>query len=423
MQFVGRLLSAGLSDATPERLARHIRVTNALALVGMVLSLASAPIDVISRVWAVVITDVLGGAMFAACPLLNARGRYLAARISFGLAANLVMLVGVLGAGAAPELRAVFFPLALLPFLIFSLRERGWLAVFVSLPVIGYFATSFAPQHAPESALAVYLVYAPALSFALIIGGSLIFAYVERSANERLAQTQAKAAQATRLVALGEMASGIAHEIRNPLSAIQLAASHIVEQPNDPALVAQLGERIQRIVGRTDRIIDTLRSFSRDASGDPFADKPVERIVGEALELCGKRFADSGVALEVPAISPDLVIECRSVQLSQVLVNLLSNAYDAVAMMPSPWVKIDVATEDASITIAVTDSGAGIPTELRQRLFEPFFTTKGPDRGTGLGLSLSRSIVVAHHGMLELDDRAPNTRFVLRVPRAQRQEQ
>lgn len=419
MRFLGRLISAGVSDTTPERLARQLRVTNALAVLGFVLSVLSAPVDIIGGIATVVIIDVLGAVLFASCWILNARGFHFAGRFVIIATANTVMLVGVLGAGAAPELRAVFFPLALLPFLVFDLRERVLLTMFVLVPVACYFVTSWVPQHAPESAMKVYLVYAPLLAFTMIIGGAIVFAYIERTANERLLMTRAKAAQASRLVALGEMASGIAHEIRNPLAAIQLAASHIVDRPDDPTTVRALAERVQRIVIRTDRIIDALRSFSRDASGDPFTEKQVARVVGEALELCGKRFADHGVELKVGEIPSAMVIDCRSVQLSQVLVNLLGNAYDAVATTQAPWVRIEADALDGWLELSVTDSGGGIPEKARQRLFEPFFTTKGPDRGTGLGLSLSKSIVEAHHGTLELDTDCAHTRFVIRVPLVQ----
>ncbi|MDX2086512.1 MAG: ATP-binding protein [Kofleriaceae bacterium] len=416
MRFLGRLISAGVSDATPERLARQLRVTNGLALLGFALSVLSAPIDIMGGILTVVASDLVGGLLFASTWILNARGFHVAGRVVLCATANAVMLVGVLGAGAAPELRSVFFPLVLMPFLVFDLRERLQLFIFVTLPVVSFFGTGWVPQHAPHSALKVYLVYAPLLAFTMIIGGSVIFAYLERTASDRLLRTRAKAAQASRLVALGEMASGIAHEIRNPLAAIRLAASHIVANPDDPAMVRALGERVQRIVVRADRIIDALRSFSRDASGDPFTQRPVARVVSEALELCGKRFSDNNVALTVADIPSDLVIDCRSVQLSQVLVNLLGNAYDAVVSTTAPWVRIDVDATDGWLELSVTDSGSGIPVEARPRLFEPFFTTKGPERGTGLGLSLSKTIVEAHNGTLELDVEVPNTRFVIRVP-------
>jgi len=328
-------------------------------------------------------------------------------------------LGGVIELGADAELRTVFFPLALLPFLVLSITERLWIITFVALPVICYFATGRIQHEVPGFLTQIYNIYAPALAFTTIVAGSVVFASIDRAAEARLLKARAQATQSARLVALGEMSSGIAHEIRNPLAAIHLAATQIAEHPADAAQVAQLGERIQRVVMRASHIIENLRLFARDASHDPFVAAPVERIVADTLELCAKRLTEAGVALTVVPIPSDLVVECRPVQLSQVLVNLLGNAYDAVATASERWVHIEVKCDDARLEIAVTDSGPGIPAAVRLHMFEPFFTTKAPDRGTGLGLSLSRGLVEAHHGTLELDSASAHTRFVMRIPRAQ----
>jgi len=414
-----RLLSLGQSDAISDRWARHTRVTNALALLGAVLSFASTPLDALGGSVSLAVMDLVGTAAFASCWLLNARGHRTAARAVLLLVANGAILSGVLQVGADAGVRTAFLPLVLLPFLVFGLSERGWLTVFVAIPVAAYFVSGTMERGSPGVAMDVYLVYSPALAFTMIVGGSVVFASIERTAEDKLVQVRARAAQGARLAALGEMASGISHEIRNPLAAIHLAATEIARRPDDPTQVAQLGERIQRIVMRASRIIEALRSFARDASDDPFVPAPVDRVIGDALELCGKRFSDHGIALTVGTVPPDLVVECRSLQLSQVLVNLLGNAFDAVASAAERWVRIDVHADRDRIELAVTDSGPGVPAAARHRLFEPFFTTKAPDRGTGIGLSLSRGMVEAHHGTLDLDTESPQTRFVIRIPRTQ----
>ena len=423
MGRLDRLLSLGQSDAIPDRLARQVRVTNALALLGVALQIVGLPLDVAGGNATIVAVDLAAIAAGAACLMLNARGHRTAARVLLVATVNAAMLGGVLEMGALPELRAVFFPLAILPFLVFGVAERGWLLTFAAVPVVAYFATA-ALAHPPVPGVAapvfqIYQVYAPGLAFVMLVASAYVFAHVEGAAEDKVRAAQAHAAEGARLVALGEMSSGIAHEIRNPLTAIHLAATQIAERSDEPAYVAQLGQRIQRIVMRASRIIDALRSFARDASGDPFVATPVAQIVADSLELCGKRFADHGIELTVGAAPAGLVVECRAVQLAQVLVNLLGNAFDAVASAPERWVRIDVAAQGERLELAVTDSGPGIPAGAHLRIFEPFFTTKGPDRGTGIGLSLSRDLVAAHHGTLELDTAAPHTRFVIRLPLAQ----
>ncbi|HTL38041.1 MAG TPA: ATP-binding protein [Kofleriaceae bacterium] len=418
MAIFDRLLSRGVTDAIPEQLARYIRVTNALALLGIVLSLTGLPVDSIGASPKLVVIDLVCIAGFLSVWVLNSRGYYTASRVLLAVTSNGVMIGGMLEVGGPPELRTVFLPLALLPFLIFGVSERLWLAGTVLIPVVAYFLT--ARLEAPPSlALSVDTVYAPVLAFAMIIAGAAVFAYVQRSGEEKLVQARARAAQGARLAALGEMSSGIAHEIRNPLAAINIAASQIVELSTQPAQVAELGERIQRVVMRASRIIEGLRSFSRDASGDPLVPARVDRVIADTLELCGKRLTDKGVELTIADVSPDLVVQCRPVQLSQVLMNLLGNAYDAVSTAQERWIRLDVHADGGWLEIAVSDSGPGIPKELKSRIFEPFFTTKDVDRGTGLGLSLSRGIVETHQGTLELDTSSKHTRLAMRIPLAQ----
>jgi C4-dicarboxylate-specific signal transduction histidine kinase len=143
----------------------------------------------------------------------------------------------------------------------------------------------------------------------------------------------------------------------------------------------------------------------------------VRQIVNDTLQLCGKRFQQRAIALDVAPFPDDLRVECRAVQISQILLNLLSNAYDAVEGQERRRVRITVESDDDRVYIAVTDSGPGIAPELRGRIMEPFFTTKGVGQGTGLGLSVSRGLAELHGGDLALDPSSQETRFVLALPR------
>ena len=114
---------------------------------------------------------------------------------------------------------------------------------------------------------------------------------------------------------------------------------------------------------------------------DPLRPESVAQIVKETMELCAERFRQHAITLEEPT-SGDLRVACRGVQISQVLLNRLSNAHDAVERQPSAWVRIAAQTTGAERgLITVTDSGPGIPVELRRRIMEPFFTTKELGRG------------------------------------------
>jgi signal transduction histidine kinase len=239
---------------------------------------------------------------------------------------------------------------------------------------------------------------------------------------EELKETQIKVANSTKMAALGEMAGGIAHEINNPLAAIQFNTSILKDMAKSGNLN---GEAVNNIVGKVEatvlritKIIAGLKSFAREGNHDPFQVTPIEKIVTETLELCKNRFKNNGVVLDVDPISPDLAIVCREVQVSQVLLNLLNNSFDAVQNIEDAWVKIEAWSDDETAFVAVTDCGSGIPEEIKDKIMEPFFTTKGVGKGTGLGLSISHGIMLEHDGQLLVDTSWPNTRFVLKFPKA-----
>ena len=145
----------------------------------------------------------------------------------------------------------------------------------------------------------------------------------------------------------------------------------------------------------------------------------VRSLIADTLELCQARFAAHEIPVVVSDIPATLELEGRPTQLSQVLLNLLNNAHDAVERLSSKWVHLDVKDEGETLELFVTDSGPGLPPEIRDKILTPFFTTKESSRGVGLGLSISASIVQSHTGELLLDPDCANTRFVVRLPKQQ----
>ena len=123
--------------------------------------------------------------------------------------------------------------------------------------------------------------------------------------------------------------------------------------------------------------------------------------------------------MKIDSSSFDLPLDCRPVQISQVLLNLLSNALDAVENTENPWIAIEAEAipEKQEIEIRITDSGPGIPNAVAEKMMNPFFTTKPSGKGTGLGLSISTRIMQEHGGTLRLDRSHPYTQFILRLPR------
>ena len=235
---------------------------------------------------------------------------------------------------------------------------------------------------------------------------------------------RAQAVASARLSALGMMAAGIAHEINNPLAVIHASASDLMDmaETGDVPLKAlqTASSRIKLTANRISKIVKSLRQTAREGSTDPFQRASIAEIVEQALELCKERFRVHSVRLETPKVDPALHIFCREVQIAQVLLNLLQNAFDAVIECEGDrWVRLEVASDAQSAAFDVIDSGPGVPADLKVRIMEPFFTTKPVGKGTGLGLSLSKGIVDEHGGELKLCEKDNHTCFSVLLPLVQ----
>ncbi len=244
---------------------------------------------------------------------------------------------------------------------------------------------------------------------------------VERQRAEELAATrQVQVMNTAKMAALGEMAGGVAHEINTPLAVIALLAQQLREVtaagPIDRAALDAGLARIERTSQRIARVVRSLLTFSREADADSPSPALVQSLIDDTLELCRERFIKHGVELIVDEVPADLTITCRAPQISQVLLNLLINAFDAVVGASPKWVRVTVRGLATGVEIAVTDSGPGIPDDLRQRIFQPFFTTKPVGKGVGLGLSISGALVEGHAGSLTIDPSSKHTRFIMRLP-------
>jgi two-component system NtrC family sensor kinase len=262
-----------------------------------------------------------------------------------------------------------------------------------------------------------------------LVGGAVVFhirQLVSRLAteDENRVATEAQLAHSARLVSLGRMAAGVAHEINNPLAAIGELAG-LIEDLIDPEYVesSQHGElfrenvrKIQRHVDRTREITHRLLGFARRM--EPHQDSvDVNNLASEALSFIESEAAFREITLE-RRLAPDLpLIKSDRAQLQQVVLNLLNNALDATSSGGRVAVSTDA--DATGVTIFVEDTGCGIPDELKDRIFDPFFTTKGPGEGSGLGLSICYTITKGLGGTLTFDSEpGQGTVFRVRLPRA-----
>ena len=223
-----------------------------------------------------------------------------------------------------------------------------------------------------------------------------------KRARERARQQEQKLAVTARLVTMGEMASSIAHELNQPLSAISsysagcrnlLAAGQVSPGELDQAL-----EKILQQAQRAGRIIRRVHHFVRKS--EPIRSRlRLETVIDEAIGFVQTEARTRQVRLVRGAI-PDVEIEVDPVLLQQVLLNLIRNAMDAMATTPQADrdLLVDAERREASVTVRVSDRGCGIAPDIEEKLFEPFFTTK--PEGMGMGLNICRSIIEIHGGRL-----------------------
>jgi signal transduction histidine kinase len=229
-----------------------------------------------------------------------------------------------------------------------------------------------------------------------------------QSQRDALDRAHLERAHADRLASLGAVATELAHEMTQPLTAIQGISQGILEQTR--GLPAETRDYLQVVVGEARRLRDLsqrLRAFSRRSRGDMHPGD-VNAVIHSACLLLGPVARPRGIRIE-QQLAPDLPEVVADHQaLEQVALNLLTNALDAVEGRPDPCVTVATAPADSSgvsgIEIRVTDNGFGIPPEVLPHIFEPFFSTKESPQGTGLGLPISQDIVERHGGKLRAED-------------------
>jgi signal transduction histidine kinase len=235
-----------------------------------------------------------------------------------------------------------------------------------------------------------------------------------RSKDERIKGFEAELVRANKLSSLGELAGSIAHEIKNPLISIQGFAKRI-EKTKDLDKIENYAKIIDKEAGRLTNVLMKLLDFSR-MDGPKKERVEVGEIVDDTvlfMEHHLTRFKN--VAVSVEKRQKQVYVEIDKIHIQQVLVNLINNA--AQAMPQGGTIHIRSGIKNSHGYIAITDEGEGINAEILDKIFEPFFTTKPKGEGTGLGLSLSKRLIEANNGKIEVTtQKGKGSTFTLLLP-------
>lgn len=167
---------------------------------------------------------------------------------------------------------------------------------------------------------------------------------------------------------------------------------------------------------RISKIIKSLKSYTRNDIQDEMHAIDINQVILESLELCHDRLKNSGTTITFNTGSK-VEILCHPSQISQILVNLIGNAHDAVENNSEKWVKVIVEDSKEKVRIRVSDSGNAFSKKILEKLMRPFFTTKEVGKGTGLGLNISRKIAEAHGGTLTDELHDGHTSFLRQLPK------
>lgn len=218
---------------------------------------------------------------------------------------------------------------------------------------------------------------------------------------------------------LGMMSAGIAHEINNPLAIIQARTTQLLRMYRDPAKQHELAEGLEQILSTSQRInrtVQGIREFIQEDHKHSDEEIPLKRIIDDVLTFCGQRLKNHGVNLRFYHLEEFKVIG-NKIQIEQIFLNLLNNAFDAIEFLPEKWIEISAFDSGERLQIFVKDSGPGIPPEIARRIMEPFYSTKDAGKGTGLGLALARGIAEKHGGSLAYVNKRGHTTFLLEFPK------
>ncbi len=316
-------------------------------------------------------------------------------------------------AAAAPVI-VIFFKAASNRFKGLSPSEVGFLLFTLGSSVN---VSSFSVLHRYPATFVGGNMIAIALAFGIMAFALSVAVEQIAMENARLAlvaEYEGKLVHAARMSGIGELAGNVAHELNNPLATILLQLD--VMTPLDEPLAGEL-LKIQSLCTRMSRIVRSLIIFSGASKQFESSSVTSQEIVAGVLDLIGEAAKGQGIRIEEKSTG-DFPLSGSAKELMESLLNLVTNALEAVEGLENKWVRIESELLNGNhVAISVIDSGRGVPSEIREKIMLPFFSTKPElSKGSGLGLSVAQGIAKKHAGRVEHVADAPHTTFRLVLP-------
>ncbi|MCB9229999.1 MAG: GHKL domain-containing protein [Deltaproteobacteria bacterium] len=380
---------------------------------------------------------LLGGIFF------NYLGKIQLSQWCMILVPNLFGLIMCLCVGQNTSLAMGYFCLIGVPVLIADRKQIFMQITGMILPVFCYFLTFFSEfdlrflsgiygiSAFPEEEIRIFIhpVYMIVISAELFYFSSIslkiekrLVRNIERrkKAEEEMKASQEALVQSSRMAILGEMAGGIAHELNTPIGSLKLRFSQMLRLLNmTPVPVDKLRSILNESNETNEimvKIVDGVRLVSRSGESDSMNMEGVKGMIEDALKVCSEGLKHHNIRLDIEDIPENLMIRCRRVQITQIILNLIVNAKHALRNVPEAKICIKKRLKANFLDLMIEDNGPGIPDEILDKIMNPFFTTKDIGEGSGLGLSISERIAKEHNGSLKLESRSDPTRFVLSLP-------
>ncbi|TNF25565.1 MAG: GHKL domain-containing protein [Deltaproteobacteria bacterium] len=261
----------------------------------------------------------------------------------------------------------------------------------------------------------------------MIVLVTMVFAIALASARKKIILELQK--QSEELLAmsniqiLAELSGGVAHEINNPLTIISGYSSSLKRKISQDKLdkeeaikqLDQIGDTVQRISKITKSLLNVAQKRNDELKPEKVS---LRQILHDSLVLFDETAKQNGVEIKFDECQVAVLINCIPVQITQIFVNIISNAFDAVSKLEEKWISIECKLLEKEVVIYFRDSGKGIPIELKDQIMLPFYTTKAKGKGSGLGLSICQRIATSHGGSFRYLENEPNTTFEIRLPKA-----